>query len=108
MSIRYVPISEHLAQHMTGWMDEDRRTWEDVAGFPVVHYFGQAVHSLKRYWSTAKRRAWITRRMRLYDLRHRFATLLLEEGLPAGVVSKLLGHSREDTTQRHYLHVTQK
>lgn len=108
LSIRYVPISEHLAGRMEEWRRDDSRTREDISHLAVVHYFGTQVHSLKRAWSTAKRRAGITRRIRLYDLRHRFATQLLEEGMPAGVVSKLLGHSREDTTQRHYLHVTQK
>ena len=64
--------------------------------------------SLKHAWDTAKRDAKITRRLRLYDIRHKFATQLLEEGTAGAIVSKLMGHSREDTTQRFYTHVSDR
>ena len=44
---------------------------------------------------------------RLHDLRHTFATRALEGGTPLEVVSKLLGHSSVQVTQR-YAHITSK
>ncbi|HEY6333563.1 MAG TPA: tyrosine-type recombinase/integrase [Blastocatellia bacterium] len=44
--------------------------------------------------------------IRLYDLRHSFATLLLGAGENIKVISALLGHADETETMRTYLHVT--
>lgn len=44
--------------------------------------------------------------IRVYDLRHTFATLLLEDGEDLLVVSRLLGHSTYKLTADLYAHVT--
>lgn len=44
--------------------------------------------------------------IRLHDLRHTFATLALEQGIPVQVVSNMLGHSRITTTIDRYQHIT--
>ena len=44
--------------------------------------------------------------IRLYDLRHSFASLLLMAGENIKVISALLGHADETETMRTYLHVT--
>ena len=46
------------------------------------------------------------RKIRFHDLRHTFATLLLESGVSMNAVSLLLGHSDVTTTVRLYGHVT--
>jgi integrase len=46
-------------------------------------------------------------RIRLHDLRHSAATLLLEEGVPLKVVSERLGHSSIAITGDLYQHVTE-
>jgi integrase len=45
-------------------------------------------------------------KIRLHDLRHTAATLLLAAGKPAKVVSERLGHSGTAITQDLYQHVT--
>jgi integrase len=45
--------------------------------------------------------------MRVYDLRHSMATLLLDAGVPLKVVSERLGHSGIALTADTYSHVTQ-
>jgi len=45
------------------------------------------------------------RRVRLHDLRHTCATLLLAQGVPARVVMDLLGHSAIAVTMNTYSHV---
>ena len=44
--------------------------------------------------------------IRLHDLRHSAATMMLEEGVPVKVVSTILGHSRVQTTMDTYQAVT--
>jgi site-specific recombinase XerC len=45
------------------------------------------------------------RRIRLHDLRHTCATLLLVQGVPARVVMEILGHSQIAVTMNTYTHV---
>ena len=63
-------------------------------------------------WRSQVRRHWVSllekaelRPMRIHDLRHSAASLLLSEGVPVKVVSELLGHSDVTTTLRIYAHV---
>lgn len=44
--------------------------------------------------------------MPFHNLRHTAATLLLEQGVPAKVVSERLGHSQVSVTMDIYSHVT--
>lgn len=46
--------------------------------------------------------------MRFHDLRHTFATLLLEKGEDVKTIQELLGHKDIGTTLNTYAHVTQK
>jgi len=46
--------------------------------------------------------------VRLHDLRHAAATLLLESGVDLKVVSALLGHSQLSVTADYYAHVTHR
>ena len=45
-------------------------------------------------------------RVRFHDLRHTFATLMLERGVDIKTVSEYLGHSSVEITLRVYGHVT--
>jgi integrase len=44
-------------------------------------------------------------RIRFHDLRHTAATLLLQEGMPVTVVSRMLGHASAKLTLDTYSHV---
>jgi integrase len=46
--------------------------------------------------------------IRIHDLRHTFATLMIERGANIKVVSELLGHANVEITLRRYVHVTNK
>ena len=43
---------------------------------------------------------------RFHDLRHAFATMMLEDGEDLAVISKALGHSNLSTTADVYAHLT--
>lgn len=98
---RTVPLVPGFMAELTRWYDEDSR-----AGMRyIIHYAGGRVDSLKTAWKNAKAKARITRRLRLYDLRHAFATTLLGRGGDLQTVSKILGHKSIIMTM-NYQHVS--
>lgn len=46
-------------------------------------------------------------RMRMYDLRHSFVSLMLSQGVPVRVVSEMVGHANASQTLGTYAHVSQ-
>lgn len=103
LSVRFVPVGRDLQDLLTAWKrtDPERNRNE----MPIVHFRGEAVYSLKRTWKRAKQLSGITRKLRLYDLRHAMATAAIQGGADMVTLSQILGHSRPDTTMRHYIHV---
>ncbi|MBP7865705.1 MAG: site-specific integrase [Acidobacteria bacterium] len=70
--------------------------------FPMVKgkTKGKPVFSLKTAWAVATKRAGLTD-LRIHDLRHCAASLLLQAGTDLSVIGKLLGHSTETMTSRY-------
>jgi len=96
---RRVPVHPDLAPVLEKWRLEDEKTG------PIIHYNGRPVKSLKKAWWGALDRAGITRRLRMYDLRHQFVTAALEHGADIKGLAEIVGSSPE-TLRRHYQHVT--
>jgi integrase len=71
----------------------------------LIEYEGRPLKKLRTSWSAAVRRAGITYNVRMYDIRHLFATVMLVGGADLAAVSALLGHSGIHTTQKHYYHL---
>lgn len=71
----------------------------------LIEYKGRPVKSLRRSFRSACRRAGITYPIRMYDIRHLFASVLLSDGADLAAVSKLLGHSSTQTTVNNYYHL---
>jgi integrase len=97
--LRTVPIHPDFWAELKAWYDADAAPY----GF-IINYRGRPVKSLKKSFATAKRKAKINRRLRLYDFRHCFASLLLKNHADLKSTSEMLGHSRVDTTTRFYQH----
>jgi len=57
--------------------------------------------TIRHHFTTAKEIAGITRRVRLHDLRHTFASRLASAGVSLQVIAKALGHSSTRTTERY-------
>jgi len=64
----------------------------DVPGQPVV--------DLKRFWERMRVQADIPD-VRIHDLRHTFASLLVSGGASLEMIGRLLGHTQIGTTQRY-------
>jgi len=96
-SYRTVPISASLLEKMKCKKSESQ------SGY-VVEYRGKNIGMIRKGFRMACRRAGITYPVRMYDLRHLFATVMLSKGADLAAVSKLLGHSMISTTTSHYYH----
>lgn len=60
----------------------------------------QPVIELKRFWARMRATAEIPD-VRIHDLRHTFASLLVSGGASLEMIGKLLGHTQSGTTQRY-------
>ena len=96
---RHVPLSDGVLQLLTslpqnekGWMFANPKT-----GKPFVSVFIS--------WNTARKLAGLAD-VRMHDLRHSFASFLVNAGRTLYEVQKILGHTQVKTTQR-YAHLSQ-
>jgi len=102
MPRRMVPLHDRFIVHLKEWCADDLQHGYQY----LVHYYGQPIESLKTAWKNAKKRAMITRRLRLYDIRHAFATQLISAGANLKAVSEILGHASPVITMEIYQHVS--
>jgi len=98
---RDVPIHPEFLSTLTKWGLKD--------GYrgPLINYRGKTIKSIWHGWKLTLKRAGIKRRLRPYDLRHRFVTRALEEGADMKALSEVVG-SRPETLMRHYQHVSKE
>jgi integrase len=61
---------------------------------------GAPLVDLKRFWRNIRKQAGLPD-VRLHDLRHSFASMLIGRGLTLPVIGKLMGHSNSQTTERY-------
>lgn len=96
---RTVPLHNKFKAALKKWKKGDAGKYHYI-----IHYRGQPVKSLKKSFNTAKKKGGITRRLRLYDLRHSAITKMLFGGADLKSVSEIAGHARPDITSRVYQH----
>lgn len=70
----------------------------------LIEYRGKPIGSCKTTFMKTARKAGITYPIRLYDIRHLFASTILANGGDLKAVSKLLGHSTTKMTADVYYH----
>ena len=61
---------------------------------------GQPVKEVRRFWIQIQKQVKLPG-VRIHDLRHTFASLLVSGGASLEMIGKLLGHSQMQTTQRY-------
>ena len=96
---RYVPLSDGVIQLLTT-MPREHRIWV----FPNPKTLKPYV-SIFCTWDTARNAAGLAD-VRIHDLRHSFASFLVNAGRSLYEVQKILGHTQIKTTQR-YAHLSQ-
>lgn len=65
---------------------------------------GRPVHEIKWFWNDVRTQAGLPG-VRVHDLRHTFASLLVSGGMSLPMIGKLLGHTQVQTTLR-YAHLS--
>ncbi|MCG5526379.1 site-specific integrase [Ectothiorhodospira haloalkaliphila] len=97
---RHVPISDALFKLLDQIGTQRKSRWlfpHPETGEPLGNFFNS--------WNTARKRADLSD-VRIHDLRHSFASMLVNSGHSLYEVQKLLGHTQIRTTQR-YAHLDQ-
>jgi integrase len=115
-SRRSIPLPasllEALKTHRKAQLEERMRwggEWQDN-DLVFTSESGTPIHQrnlMRRYYKPALAKAGLPASLRLYDLRHTCATLLLADGENLKVVSERLGHSTITLTADVYAHVSE-
>ena len=107
-SRRAIDLDPHTVTVLRGWRQHQLGELGTVAddGTVFTRPDGQPVHphALSQTVDRLQRAAGVPA-IRLHDLRHTHATLLLKHGIPLKVVSERLGHSTPAFTMAVYQHV---
>jgi len=109
---RNVDLDEETRSALEAWQDRqkaERKEWPGewpAHGLVFTLEDGSALHPdyLSRWFHSLSKKAKLPE-IRLHDLRHTHATLLLAAGVPVKVVSERLGHSTQAFTMTVYQHV---
>jgi integrase len=97
---RYVPLSNGVINLLANVPHDESNPWvfpNPKTSKPYVSIFGS--------WNTARKVAGLAD-VRIHDLRHSFASFLVNAGRSLYEVQKILGHTQVKTTQR-YAHLSQ-
>jgi integrase len=111
-SLRTIDLNERTLVVLRSWRKRQLETYmqtgvrTDDSGFVFARPDGDPLHP--DYFSQTFERLLAKMdlpRIRVHDLRHTHATLLLKEGVPVKVVSERLGHASVAFTMQVYQHV---
>ena len=98
---RWVPVATTRLQAVLDFLRLDAAGNEkpnDAAVFS--NEVGEPIRYFQTAWLAAKRRAGVTD-LKWHDLRHEYASRLVERGVPLSQVRDLLGHASITTTERY-------
>jgi integrase len=105
---RFVPLSDGALQVLAA-LQAEQATWADslrAGGWVVPNPdTGKPFGTIHSSWDRARKLAGLPE-VRIHDLRHSFASFLVNNGRSIYEVQKILGHSQVRTTQR-YAHLDQ-
>ena len=96
---RHIPLNQHILEVMRKWKAQTRGE-----GLVFESPEGGKFDNIKRAWQNLLGRAEI-KNFRWHDLRHHFASKLVQNGVDLYVVKDLLGHASIVMTERHYAHL---
>lgn len=96
---RHIPLNPFILDVMRQWKSQTQGE-----GFVFESPKGGRFDNIKRVWQNLLKRAEI-KDFRWHDLRHHFASKLVQKGVDLYVVKELLGHASVVMTERHYAHL---
>lgn len=86
------------------FLDRLREMRERTKSGFIVEYAGKPLRTIRHSFNKACTKAGIMVDVRMYDLRHLFATTMLANGADLAAVSKLMGHATVKMTADVYYH----
>ncbi|WP_243312316.1 tyrosine-type recombinase/integrase [Fundidesulfovibrio agrisoli] len=96
-TFRTVPLNPTFLERMKAMKEQAKSPC-------VIEFRGKPVTTIRKSFNNACELAGITYPVRMYDLRHLFATTMLSNGADLAAVSKLMGHSTIKMTADVYYH----
>ena len=96
-SNRLIPLTPQFKSRLLEMKDKSRTNY-------VIEFRGKPLTTCKTAFRVAREKAGIDYNVRLYDIRHLFASTILSNGGDLKAVSKLLGHSSTRMTADIYYH----
>jgi len=98
---------EPLAQPLSARVEQLLRLRWDLRNGTVVFHRGDGSPFIefRKMWATAKRRAGIDPSFRWHDLRHTFASELIQANVNDRHLQELMGHADISTTHKIYAHL---
>ena len=87
---RRIPLNEEAHEVLVGWQDQAGKVTNDDFVFPGLE--GEKLTDIHKSWGTVVKRAEISN-FRFHDLRHHFASRLVQSGVDLNIVRELLGHA---------------
>ena len=97
-SKRVITIPEFLAADIKGYMDSLYDLQENDRLFPITKYYLE--HEMQRGIKESG-----VKRIRVHDLRHSHASMLIELGFSPLEIANRLGHEKVETTLNTYAHL---
>ncbi|MEQ2605195.1 site-specific integrase [Dorea longicatena] len=97
-SKRVITIPEFLAADIKDYMDSLYDLQEDDRLFPITKYYLE--HEMQRGIKESG-----VKRIRVHDLRHSHASMLIERGFSPLEIANRLGHEKVETTLNTYAHL---
>nr|WP_321258946.1 site-specific integrase [uncultured Pseudodesulfovibrio sp.] len=94
---RVVPVSDFFLGELNRKLREAKTAY-------IVEYRGRPVKSIRKAFRTACTKAGIEESVITYDIRHLFATSLLNKGGDLASVSAMMGHASTKMTADQYYH----
>ncbi len=85
------------------FLEKLRKMKEDAKSEYVIEFRGKRVGSIRNAFQRAVERSGIGKDFRPHDLRHAYATYMLNNGADLAAVSRMLGHSTPILTANTYL-----
>ncbi|MCK5541676.1 MAG: site-specific integrase [Desulfobacterales bacterium] len=101
ISRRSIAIHPDLEKKLITWHQEDEKNDQQF----IIYWKNKPVKSINSSFKTAKKRAKIKRRIRLYDFRHAAITQMILNG-DLKAASEIAGHSDVNMTIKQYEHIT--
>lgn len=99
-STRHIPLNVEAVAALKGWKAQHRTEERDLTGLVFPGRDGERLGNVRKSWAGVLKEAKITG-FRWHDLRHHFASRLVQAGVDLNTVRELLGHSDIKMTLRY-------